>query len=172
MSATWDLFITLFFIVSVSYGLLLGKGKASVILLSTYVGLAVASETGDIFFEILKKMGSISDSFSSSSVFTAKLVVFVAIIVLLTLKLEPFDIAGAERGLMATFLTGLYGFLSGGLILSSIGYFMSEAERASIFNQSDLAGKIMDFRFWWLVGPILVLVVAGFIRDRRPPAPK
>lgn len=165
MSATWDLFITLFFILSVGYGFLLGRGKIVAVLLSTYVGLAVASETGDIFYKILIRISSTLPVLTQS-VFVVKLVIFAAIIVFLTAKLAPFD-AGPERGILSVVFTALYGFLNGGLILSSIGFFMSEAEKSAIFSQSDLALKIMDARFWWLVGPILVMVVAGFIRDRQ-----
>jgi len=163
MSATWDLIITLFFVMFAAYGLLLGRGKVITALLASYVGLAVAGEAGNIFAEALKNFSGFAPFLSS--LFTVKIIIFALIVIFLTLKLGSFEF-GSEQGLVATGTTAVLSFLNAGLILSTVGLFMSESERSIIFAQSDLAIKIMDFRFWWLVGPFVVLVLAGMLKNR------
>jgi len=167
VSPSWDLFIILFFAVCVGYGLLLGKSRVSGILLSSYVGLAVASETGDILVNSVRNLASFSEKLAATSSFTLKTLIFAFIIVFLTLKNENVQTSSSDRGMISTLFSGAYGFLSGGLILTSIGMFMTDVEKASIYNQSSLAQRIMDLRFWWLLLPILAIIVAGFIRDRK-----
>lgn len=161
MNLSWDFFITMFFVVMSVYGLLLGKSRVFAILLNTYVGYVIASEAGEIVFDYVKRAASVNDALSTSY-FGAKLMTFAAVVFILTLKGE---ISGYDdRGMHSTFMTAVYGFLSAGLILSSVFAFMGETEKQHIFSVSNLASQVADYRLVWLVAPIGAVIVAGFLR--------
>lgn len=163
MNVSWDLFITMFFVVMTVYGLLLGKSRVYAILINTFVGFVIAQEAGELVFNTIANSASINNALGASY-FGAKVLTFAVVVFILTLKGE---LAGYdERGMSSTFVTAGYGFLSAGLILSSIFTFMGETERFNIISASDLATRVVDYRLLWLVGPILAVVAASFLKDK------
>lgn len=163
MAPSWDLFIMLFFVVCVGYSLLLGKAKITGIMLSTYVGLALSDETGNLLYN------RFADSAfgGTASIFTFKLAVFVLVILFFTLKNEHIQIGEPSRGLMGTLMATVYGFFSAGLILTSIAAFMSDIQRAAIFKQSNLAAHMMQFRLLWLIAPIAFIILFSFGKKEK-----
>ena len=163
MNLSWDFFITMFFVVMTVYGLLLGRSRVYNILINTYVGYVIASEAGEIVFNYITRAASVNHALGTSY-FGAKLLTFAGIVFILTLKSE---LAGYdERGMQSTVMTAAYGFLSAGLILSSIFSFIGESERYSIVSVSGLAGKIVDYRLIWLVAPIAVVLISSFLKGK------
>ena len=154
LAPSWDLFIFLFFAVCVGYSLLLGKAKISGIMLSTYVALAIANESGNFLYNYFNK----SSYGASTSIFTFKTVLFGLIILFFTLKNENIKMGEVTRGLMGTIMSVVYGFFSAGLILTSVASFMSDIQRAAIYKQSNLAAHMMQFRFIWLIIPNAFIV--------------
>jgi hypothetical protein len=158
MSPSWDLFIILFFVILTVYGLLLGRGRVFNILINAYVGLVIATELGGIAFDYLSGVASIQHSVGLS-VFGAKVLIFAAVIFILTMKSE---LSGANDDASASsFYTAGYGFLAAGLILSSILSFMSEADRANMFSSSNLASMVFSYYYLWLIGPIIFILVTS-----------
>ncbi len=50
---TWDLFITLFFLIALAYGFILGRGRIVIILVITYVAFVVTLETGSFVYNFV-----------------------------------------------------------------------------------------------------------------------
>lgn len=161
MSPTWDTFIILFFVVMTVYGLLLGRGRVFNILINTYVGYVIASELGTLAYGYMTKAQEVAHSLQVS-LFGAKVLVFAGVIFLLTLKSE---LAGSQDdGNGSGLYTSIYGFLSAGLMLSTVFSFMTESDRINLFSASNLASQVYDYRVLWLVGPILVVIASTFIK--------
>lgn len=161
MSPTWDTFIILFFVVMTVYGLLLGRGRVFNILINTYVGYVIASELGDFAYSYLSKANELAHSFQVS-LFGAKVIVFAAVIFLLTLKSE---LAGTQDdGMTSSVYTAVYGFLSAGLILSTVFTFMTESDRINLFSSSSIASQVYQYHLVWLVAPILVILANMFLK--------
>jgi len=160
MTPSWDLFIILFFVIMTVYGLLLGRGRVFNILINTYVGYVIGTELGNFAYEYLIKASSVSHSISIS-LFGAKLLVFAATIFILTMRTELTGANDDSQG--SSIYTAGYGFLAAGLMLSSIMSFMSEADRLNLFNSSHLAAQVYDYRYFWLIGPIAIIVIASVI---------
>jgi hypothetical protein len=162
---TWDLFIMLFFAIAVAYGFLLGKNRIILTLLTTYIMLAVANELGDSLLSanfILK---------SGSSTFILKTSVFLIAIFLLAILFSTRTaiakyVANSDEGtsMGSIIFTIIYSFLSAGLIITSIIYFMTPEGRTEFFAQSHWAKVMMDLRIWWLLLPLGVLVFENFKR--------
>ena len=157
MTLSWDLFIALSFVVMGIYGFLLGKSRVFGILLSSYVGLVIATELGSYAFDYLSKITDISHSFNVT-MFGAKIFVFVTVLFILILNRE---LSGPGEGPSNTYITAIYGILAAGIVLSSVFSFMGEAERAVFFSTSSLATKVYAFQLLWLVAPILLIVVSN-----------
>jgi len=166
---TWDLFITLFFLVALAYGFILGRGRIAVILVITYVAYAVASEVGEAAYRLFTGPTNIVTNISiqgSGSLFAVKTAFFALIIVLVSLKGEG-ALGGLGRGLKSTLLTGVYAFLNAGLIVSCVIKFLPPDSQASLFSISPLAAKVDSYRAWWLLLPAVIMIVEGFLRSKE-----
>ncbi len=165
---TWDLFIILFFLISVAYGFLLGKNRIIMTILTTYIMLAVASEIGDALVSanfILK---------SGDSTFILKTSVFLIALFILAIlfstrgAITKFLSGADESGSMGNiFFTIIYSLLSAGLIVTSIIFFMTPEGRSDFIVQSKWAETMMDLRVWWLLLPLMVIVFEGLRRKNN-----
>jgi len=164
LSPSWDTFIFLFFGVCVGYSLLLGKAKITGIMLSAYVALAVANETGDILYSYFTRTSAYG---AATSIFTFKTVLFALIILFFTLKNENIKVGEVSHGLIGTIMAAIYGFFSAGLMLTSIATFMSAKQLEVIFGQSSLAAHMMQFRFLWLIMPIIFIIFFSFAKKSK-----
>lgn len=163
---SWDLFITLFFIIGISYGFILQREKIIGTLVSVYISLVIVSvwsETIHKFFMGEKAVFNQVFIRSSASPFTIQVILFAAIILLLSAKS---GISGAKstKGLLSPLELLIYSFLTTALILSSIFYFLPAETRAAFAETSRLARLVINYHTWWILLPIVFLVVTGFKR--------
>jgi len=159
---SWDLIITLFFIVTIAYGFILQRDKTVVTLISIYVALIIVQTlSGPIqeFFAGEKTVFGQLFIKSSASPFTISVLLFAAVIAIVTAKsglsskgessISPIEIFG-------------YSFLNAALIISSIFYFMPEVTRVHYADISKLANFIINYHTWWIVLPLVLLIVTGW----------
>lgn len=158
MQFTWDLFIILFFAVFTIYGMLLGRNKILGILINIYVSLTVVAVIGQPVHDFLSNFRLISANLSTS-MFGTKILLLVILVGLLTLKSE---IAGADSGGLSTIETGIYGFFTAGVLLSSALSFMNSAELVGL--GSNLAGTVASYYPVFIAGPILFIIGSAFIK--------
>jgi hypothetical protein len=166
---TWDLFITLFFVIGVGYGVILQREKILATLISTYIALAVASVWGDKVFEFFNGNSILFNQFwirSNMSEFSIKALLFAIIIVLLTLKGDFAVSMTKAEGMVSTIFVFIYSFLNTGLIVSSVINFLPATAEASIIAQSTVAELIMNYDVAWVVIPALLMIVGGFLTAR------
>jgi len=161
MSFTWNLFILAFFAVFTVYGLLLGRNRILGILINLYPGLVVAEVAGETVHNFLSHFRVISNNLATS-LFGTKLLLLILVTFLLTIKGEHSK--SEVSGMLSSFQTALYGFLTAGLLLSSALSFMSESEKLSLFSNSNLANLIASYQIVWIVAPILCMIGTGFLK--------
>src|SRR3990167_91994 len=162
---SWDLIITLFFIVAIAYGFILQRDKTVVTLISVYVALVVvqvfAGNLQDFFAGEKTILGQLFIK-SSASPFTIKTLLFAAVIALVSAKsglsskgessISPLEIFG-------------FSFLNAALIISSIFSFMPEGTQAAYSGSSRLASFIINYHVWWIILPVVLLIVTGWKRN-------
>lgn len=158
MQFTWDLFIILFFAVFVIYGMLLGRNKILGILVNIFVALTVVTVIGEPVHDFMSHFQLISANLSTS-MFGTKILLMVILVGLLTLKSE---IAGADSGSLSTIETGIYGFFTAGVLLSSALSFMSYPELVGL--NSTLASTVVSYYPLWIVTPILFIIGSAFVK--------
>lgn len=161
MSFTWNLFTVTFFAVFTVYGLLLGRNRILGILINSYVGLVVAEVAGESVYNLLSNFKFISNNLTTS-LFGTKLLLMVLVIFLLTLKGE--HSRSEVSGMLSSFQTALYGFLTAGFIFSSAISFMGESARVTFFSSSNLASIVANYHIVWIVAPVLFMIGWGFFK--------
>ncbi|MCL5093592.1 MAG: hypothetical protein M1355_00430 [Patescibacteria group bacterium] len=165
MTLSWDLFITMVFVIVTVYGVLLGRTRILTILLSSYVGYVIATEFGQAIFDYLSRTALINNAISTSY-FGAKTLTFAAVIFVLAVKSDLGGTSSDDGSLEGTVITALYGFLAAGLIISSILSFMGDSEKMNILASSNLATKIIAYKIVWLIGPLVAVLGSNFLSRR------
>jgi hypothetical protein len=156
---SWDLVITLAFVIGVSYGFIIMRERILVLLMSLYVGTTLSNAlVGPIqkFFHgdtaILNKIWVESQM----SPFMIKTLVFAAAVVLISAKS---GLAG-KRG-MSLIELAAYSIASVCIGIGSILSFMDPEKAATITQSSKLATLIVNHQMLWLIAPLVVLLFIG-----------
>src|SRR6476661_277846 len=129
---SWDLFITLFFIIGLAYGFILQRDRIVATLMSVYAALVVSQLLVDPVGQFFQGDKTIFNQIwirSNTSPFTIHLALFVGIIVLLSAKGGMVGTKG--RGVMSHAEVLVYSALTTALIVSSIFSFMPDPTRSA-----------------------------------------
>lgn len=162
---SWNLAITVFFLIGIVFGYILQREKITATLLSVYVALVVTQLfSGNVFdfFQGNKILFNQVWIRSNASPFTVRILVFLAIIALLSAK---GGISGSKsKGLLSPIEIMVLSFLTTGLILSSIFFFMPPESRDAFMQSSKLASAVIRYYPAWVLAPIVAMIGLGFIR--------
>lgn len=162
---SWDLFITLFFIVAIGYGFILQRDKVITTLLSIYTAIVVsqvAAEPVRLFFAGDKTLADQVWIRSNASPFTIQAAVFIAVIVLVSAKS---GLSGkGTKGMLSPIELIVYSVLNAALILSSIFAFMSPEKTQAFAESSRMANLLIKHHTLWIIGPIILMIVTGSMR--------
>jgi len=133
ITLSWDLFIIVMFVVIMSYSLIIGRDNTLKVILGTYVAILAADALGSLFgkyfagsalFVKLLSLASVSNE--AQAVIFAKVVIFVAMVIMLSVR-GAFEIHTMDdrSSLVKLILTLMYSFMSAALIISAMLTFMS-----------------------------------------------
>lgn len=164
---TWDLLISVFFIMGISYGFILQREKILATMLAVYVGWAVANVWSKPIFGLLTGKTVLMDQLwfkTDLTLFHVQVGVFVLIVVLLALKGDFADITRRIGGSSSPLIVFAYSFLNAGLVLSIIFSFMGPKAMRYLASSSHLAELVIDYKNWWIVAPAIIMIAAGFMR--------
>jgi hypothetical protein len=157
---SWDLVITLVFVIGVSYGFIMLRDRILVTLLSLYAGIIIAnslSEPIHKFFNgdiaLLNKLWVESDA----SPFMIKLVLFGATVLLLGSKSG----LGGKRGHFSFMELASYSFLTVCIGLSAVFSFMEPDKLKGYTDVSKLVAAVVQHESLWLIAPLVVMLVLG-----------
>ena len=161
---SWNLAIAVIFLMGIAFGYILQRDKIVATMLSVYVGLIMTQAvSGSLqqFFEGSKTLNQFWLNLHASS-FSIRLVVFMLTITLLSAKS---GISGGKtKGLLSPIEIVIYSILTTGLMLSSIFYFMPAASREAFAANSKFASFVIGNYIWWVILPVVALIVGGFFR--------
>jgi hypothetical protein len=161
---SWDLIITLFFIITIAYGFILQRDKAVITLISVYVALIIVQVLSgplqDFFAGDKTIFGQLFIK-STASPFTIQVVLFASVIALVSMKS---GLSSKSEGSISPLEVFGFSVLNAALIISSIFYFMPEATRMHYAEISKLANFVINYHTWWLVLPVILLIVTGWKR--------
>jgi len=155
---TWDLFIILFFLVSaLMYGLVLGRDRIVLMLISIYMGLAVLRSSP--FLDQL-----IPEDYGPNNIFIFKISLFIGVFVILFFFLSRSSVL---RTLAKNDAPGgwiqviIFSMLQVGLLISITLSFVSPEYRGQLsdFTREWFLGPQAEF--FWIIAPIVAIALLG-----------
>ena len=181
LDLTWDLFVVVFFLVIIAYSFIIGKNQTMKVIISTYVAILAADGIGGFIEKYLISADPIIKIFTverlSLSLVILKILVLVFAIVFLTTR-GGFEITLNEE--KSTFLyltmTGVYGILSAGLIVSTILIYTSGVSMVEgtidltntmiypVYQSSFLVRQMIDLSQVWFSLPALALSFSSLLK--------
>ena len=166
MNPTWDLFIIIFFIIMTVFGIALGRERAIVGVIASYIGLITANVWGNAIYNLIggssANIGNIALN-GGGSPFSFKVTIFALIVILLIAKGDFLKKAITyHTGVFSMIFAGVYSFLNAGLIITALVSFLNDAQRTDVLSQSALANTVIQYQTWWLVLPVLLMIILGF----------
>lgn len=162
-----DVFIGLFFLFGVAYGLIFQREKIITTLCSVYVGIVVAENFSGTVFQFFNGNKVVANQLwikSNASVATISIVLFLSTILLISAAIS---VRRRSDSTSSPFDSVLYSVLAVALILSSILTFLPEASRAHYLEISAVARYLFNFKTLLVILPPIVLVITGF-RSKNP----
>lgn len=183
---TWDLFILVFFGIIIAYSFILGKDATLKIILGTYAAALAADAAGNLFGKyfatsksFLSAMSSLGLGGEKDAAIIAKVAIFIILIILLTIKGSfTVEAHGGRSGAMRALLTGVYGFLSAALIVSTVLMYVSgisfitgsfspgAASILAFSGQSPFIQKMLDYYNFWFLAPVVAILIGSFLVGR------
>ena len=182
ITLSWDLLIIVFFAVIIAYSFIVGKEESVKIVVSSYVAAVAVQGFGNILEKVLHSsqdilltLGFGSDLWWMSFV---KLILFVAAIVFLAIR-AGFDVQYKPHteGWQDIALTGVIGFATAGLLVSTIltfiagrpildAHLMTAPTLAPLIVQSPLVWALVEYQDLWFSLPAFLLLGVGFVSTR------
>jgi len=181
LTLSWDLFVIVFFGIVMSYSFIIGKHEAVKIIVFTYIAIVAGMAAGNLLEQLSDSSASLLSSFGLSidiSILdSTKLVIFIATIILLAIR-GGFDVeyGNDDNNLVNTVLTGVFGFATAGLLLTTLITFIAgapllDAQLAQaailspIIQQSNLMQIMILYQNLWFVLPALLLIGVGIVSN-------
>lgn len=183
LTLSWDLFIVVFFAIVITYSFIIGMHEAVKIVIATYIAIVSVQGIGNIITRITGESQSFLRTFGISLDITVlastKLVIFIAAIIFLAVRGGfEIDYTKDTGGIVHIVLTGIFGFATAGLILSTLLVFVSNVPLldssitdslsvSPIIQQSTLMQAMILNQDLWFSLPALLLLAVGFLHNER-----
>ncbi len=185
---SWDLFVVVFFVVIVAYSLIIGRDNTLKVILGAYVAGLAADSLGNLFGKYfsgsemfvkllnLAKLGT-----EGEAVVFVKVLIFVLLVILFAVK-GAFEVRTADdrSAPIRMALSGIYAFLSAGLIISIILVFISGVSFVGggspettgtalwgIYSQSKFVRSIVGNSYLWFSIPALSFLIHSLYSSRQ-----
>lgn len=179
IALTWDLFVIVFFAIIIAYSFIVGKHESVKIIIATYIAIVAVQGIGNILERISGEsepvLNVLGVSLDITLLSTTKLLLFVITIIFLAVRggME-IEYANETGTFLNTFLTGLFGFATAGLLLSTLLTYtaglpllsstLTESPTISpLLSQSILLATMIKNQDLWFSLPAILLIVVGFI---------
>ncbi len=184
LTLSWDLFIVFFFSVVTAYSFIIGKHETLKILVAAYIAILATQGVGNILtrfsgetepvYRILKVMGV---NFNISTLSVTKLMIFMLSIIAIALK-GGFSVeyGRSHASFIALAATGLFGFATAGLIITTLLTFVagspildpalgSQPLLVPLMQSSTLVQIMVLNQDLWFALPALLLIGFGMVRE-------
>lgn len=159
---TWDLFITLFFIIGLAYGFILQRDKVVLTLIAVYVALVITEAVASPLQQFFAGEKALFNQFFIKGItdnFAIKSIVFLLTIGIVTSKSGLGE--GDTGGVLSQLEILSYSFLNSALIASSILFFMDESMRNAFTGGSKFANMLVIYHTWIVLAPVALLIFMG-----------
>ena len=146
----------------------MGRERSMVGIIAAYMGLVVSNVAGNAIYGALgggvgAQMGSALTLTATPSPFFIKAGIFIIVLVLLIIKGDFLKRAlTSHAGVGSIIASGLYSFLNAGIIVIALVSFLGDSQRTDLLTQSHFVNLIQQYQVWWMVLPVVLMIVLGF----------
>ena len=178
LTLSWDLLVVIFFATIVAYSFIVGRDSSVKIIIATYISIVAVQGTGNVLMQLSDSTKGVGDIIGLPGggqwVALIKIGLFVAVILFLALR-GGFDMHYVKDipGIWDTLLTGVFGFATAGLILSTLLTYIAgkpilamdlgtSAPLTPLLAQSTLIDVMVRFQNVWFAFPAILLLAMGF----------
>jgi len=183
LKLSWDLFIVVIFAVIIAYSFIIGKQNTLKVMIGTYIAILTADGLGNLFkqyalgskqFVLFLKFFGLGSEDKTMILF--KVLAFIAAIVIISMK-GGFEVQSKHNhgGVIAAILNLIFGFLSAGLVISTLLIYVSGASfvggnisivnntLASAYSESHMVKLMIDnYNFWFSLPAVSFLFLSLF----------
>ncbi len=179
ITLSWDLFVIVFFALVITYSFIIGKHESVKIIIASYIAIVSVQGIGNL---LARFSGDSQPMFQMLGITvditllaTTKLVLFVGAIIFLAVR-GSFEVEFRREpgGALNSVLTGVFGFSTAGLLLSTLLTYVADvpllskniadsATIATIVKQSHLMSTMVNYQDIWFALPALLILGTGFI---------
>lgn len=186
VALTWDLLLIIFFIVILSYSYIVGQNGTIKIILSAYIAMLCANGIGNLlarYILLSEPLVNVLETSPEENVILFKIFTFVMVTLILVLRGGFIIEMGRENSFLARMVTTtIFGFLSAGLIMSTIlvfiggttvdGFLVSSlSDSLEIPVQTAFARSLIDYYNFWFAAPAIAFVGLSIVNSAAPPPP-
>ncbi|MFH1855041.1 MAG: hypothetical protein ABH810_01365 [bacterium] len=153
------MFLGIFIAITVLYGFMMQRDKIMSALLACYMGMVIVSVWAEPIKQFFEGKKTLANTWiqSDASPATIKIVLFLIVVSLVAAKA---DIAlGRERSLSAPIETLFYSAITAILLAGTVFKYLPNATQAQIISQTNFVHYLKDYYTFFLIAPIVVIVV-------------
>lgn len=181
LTLSWDLLAIVFFALIITYTFIIGRHESVKMMLSTYIAIVAVQALGNLMQRMLGSTGMaqglLGFSVDATILSITKLVLFVAIIIFLTVRAGfAVQYKKEPNQLLSMLFTGLFGFATAGLLLTTLITYVAGAplldmQLASahtllpIVQQSEILQFMITQQDLWFAFPAVLLGIVGFLHN-------
>lgn len=161
---SWDLAITVIFIVGIAFGYILQRDKIVSTLLGVYAGLIMTQAVSGTIQNFFQGDATLFNQVwirANTSPFTIRALLFLATIILVSTKANVSS--SKAKGLLSPLEIVVYSVLTTGLVLSSLFHFMPQDSITTFTMTSRMAKLVINNYTWWVVLPMVFMFVSGWL---------
>lgn len=181
LTLSWDLLVIIFFATIITYSFIVGRDAAVKIIIATYIAVVSVAGLGNILLSIAgdtptATLSVVGIGMNAQYAALTKIGLFVAVILFLALR-GGFTMHYVKDipGIWDTLLTGIFGFATAGLVLSTLLTYIagrpildtglaSAPPLSPLLAQSTLIQTMVGYQDLWFTFPALLLLGMGFFR--------
>jgi hypothetical protein len=182
---SWNLFVIVIFIVIIAYSYIIGINKTVKTIIGTYLAILAADGIGNIFRDYFlsatnfqKFLDILNLSDSDEMLISLKVIIFISAVVILTVK-GAYEVNIHGRQLLGSniLVTGLFGFLSAGLIVSTLLVYISgisllqkvtvQSNIIELYTTSTFVQAMVDYYDFWFAIPVVIIIGWSIFFDSR-----
>lgn len=188
LKLSWDLFVAVIFAVIIAYSFIIGKENTLKVIIGSYIAILTADGLGNLFkqyalaskdfVQFLKFFGLGSED---KTMILFKVLAFILAIVIISMK-GGFEVHShfARGGVIGIIMNLIFGFLSAGLVVSTLLIYASGASfvggnvsilnntLASAYSESNMVKLMIDnYNFWFALPAVSFLVASLFNKKEQ-----
>ncbi len=181
LTLSWDLFIIVFFAIVISYSFIIGKTQSVKVIVASYVAIIATQGIGNVIYRLSGESGAamqvLGVPLNFSALAAAKICMFAFFVIVLCIK-SGINVGyeKEDKNVISLIFTGLFGFATGGLIVSTIltyatGKGLLDMNLAispglvPFVQSSKLLLLMLLNQDIWFTLPALLVITAGFVQN-------